>query len=221
MSLAAVGASWLGARSATAEPSDGQAGPSATEEPPAEHDVRLGFGTGLTLGLSDMEERFGDTVTITGSAFHLNLHISPSYQLTPRWALGLRGSWASDAGARGMASSSGEQVDKTRNLWQLTAEGRYQPGTQRGPYVAGSAGYAGAVDSVGSASAWQWAPLVGGALGYDFPVADIFSLGLELRGAYALFDDEGASLTRGGQSERYVYGSSSWLSLNVMGQLGL
>jgi hypothetical protein len=138
---------------------------------------RLNFGTGITLGLSDVEEWGSDTVGVGGSFYHLNLSLAPSWQVAHAWALGARASWASDAGSRGT---------DTRSLWQLGAEARLQPRGLLGPYLAATLGLAGAEDRVGSASALQWAPALGGAAGYDFDLASPVALGLELRGGRQL-----------------------------------
>ena len=182
--------------------------------------LRLGLGCGFALGLTDVEEGGGDSIGV-GQTGYLDLSVAPSYQLTDSWALGPRVSWGFEAGDRGLASSDGEEVDIDRHLWQFAAEGRYQPGVQRGFYGAANAGVAGAMDRVGGVSAWQWAPLVGAALGYEGPITGPLSLGIELRGAFAAFDSEGASLTRGSESTRYVYGGSSFVAVNLTGSFGL
>ena len=150
-----------------------------------------------------------------------SLSIAPSYRLAPSWAVGLRGSWSSDAGARGSASNSGEEVSLTQTLWQLSAEGRYQPGAQQGFYLVLGAGAARVSDSIGSATAAEWGPLLSAAFGYDIGLADFLALGIELRGAFASLSEEGASLERAGATVRYVYGPSSWLGLNLIGQFEL
>jgi hypothetical protein len=196
---------------ADAEEGEGQAAVSA---------VRLGVGCGLALSLTEVEERGGDLVELTQTGY-LDLSFAPSYQLAGRWALGPRVSWGLEAGDRGIASSDGGEVDIDRHLWQLAAEGRYQPGVQRGVYAAANLGIAGAMDRMGGASAWQWAPLVGGALGYDGQVTGPLSLGIELRGSFAAFDSEGARLTRGNESKRYVYGQSAFVGVHLTGSFGL
>jgi hypothetical protein len=226
LSWGALAASLLRTNPAQAEPSaagaaadvhaDSSSAAAAVERP-----LRLSVGTGLTLGLSDVEESRGDQVDIGGSAFLLNLSVAGSYQLSESWALGARGSLASDSGARAQASTTGQDLALTRNLWQFAGEGRYQPGGMWGGYAALNAGAALATDAMGSTSASQWAPLLGSALGYDVEVAPAFALGLELRGGAALFGSQGATLTRAGESATYIYGPSSWLSLNLTGHVAL
>ena len=167
---------------------------------------RLGIGTGLTFGVSEIQERSGDSYGITGMFQPYNLSITPSYQLTSQWAIGVRGGFGTDSGMRG---------DTTRALWELGAEGRYQPETGRGGYAALNAGVVNAVDSVGSDSASLWAPMLGAAAGYDLSAAEALSFGIELRGGLAFFGDEGSSPN--GESDTIVYGTSSWLSFNLTG----
>ncbi len=191
----------------------------ADDSSPARHHFRLGLGTGLTFGVSDIEERSADAYDITGMFQPYNLSVTPSYQLTPRWAVGVRAAFGTDGGMRGTGSSTGEKVSATRTLWELGAEGRHQFGMARGGYVAFNAGAAHAVDSVGTASASQWAPMLGAALGYDLSIAEPLALGVELRGGLAFFGDEGS--TPSSRSETYVYGTSSWISFNLTGHLML
>lgn len=174
--------------------------------------MRLAVGTGLTFGLAEVEKRGSDVVGVYSNAYSWNVSLSSSWPLLQSWALGARGSWSSDAGARGSESSS---------LWQLGAEIRQQPRGWLGPYLAASLGGAAARDSVDGETATQWAPAVGAALGYDFGIGEALALGLELRGGAALFDADGASLRTGSETATYIYGATSWLSLNLSVQLGL
>jgi hypothetical protein len=180
-----------------------------TSEP---HRLRLTLGTGLTLGLADVETQESDVVSISSTFYRWNVSVAPSYQLSRTWALGARGSWSSDAGARGSDSSS---------LWQLGAEVRQQPRGWLGLYLAASLGGAAARDTVGGETVTQWAPVLGAAVGHDFAIAEALDLGLELRGGVALFDPDGASLRTGAETTTVTYGATSWLSLNLTGQLGL
>lgn len=187
---------------------------------PSAPKARMGVGAGVAAELDGVAERDGDRFTLTKTGY-VELSVSPSYQLDETWALGLRTSWGFEAGDRGLASSDAPELEIERHLWQLAAEGRYQPGGQRGFYGSAHAGTAGAMDSIGDATAWQWAPLVGAALGYDAHIAGPLALGIELRGSFAAFGNEGASLARGGGSTRYVYGPSSFVSLHFTASLGL
>ena len=76
------------------------------ETPLAQRALRLSLGTGLTFGLSDVETQQSDVVEMSSSAYLWNVHAAASYRLGSVWALGVRGSWSSDAGARTSASSS-------------------------------------------------------------------------------------------------------------------
>jgi hypothetical protein len=193
--------------------------PAGAPSPSERHYFRLGIGTGLTFGISELEERSGDSDNITGMFQPYNLSVTPSFQLTPHWAFGVRGGVGTDSGARGTSSTSGESVSRTRTLWELGAEGRYQMRVERGGYVALNFGTAGAVDSEGSASASQWAPMLGAALGYDLGIAEPLSIGVEVRGGTAFFGEDGAQPSSEGPS--YVYGTSSWLSFNLTGHFAL
>jgi hypothetical protein len=63
---------------------------------------------------------------------------------------------------------------------------------------------------------------VGAAVGYDFGIGESWALGLELRAGAAFFDPDGASLrTAQAEGVTFIYGATSWLSLNLTGQLGL
>jgi hypothetical protein len=190
-------------------------GSGRAEAPLAQRAVRLSLGTGLTLGLSSVEERRSDVVASSSSAYLWNVHAAASYRLGTAWALGVRAAWSSDAGARAGASSSGSSVELSRELWQIAAEGRFQPRGWLGPYAALSAGWAAAVDREGPASATQWAPMVGASAGYALALADPLSLDLGLTGGLAFFDETGARL-EGSAPTRYAYGSSAWLGASLL-----
>jgi hypothetical protein len=180
-----------------------------TSEP---HRLRLTLGTGLTLGLADVETQESDVVSLANTFYRWNVSIAPSYQLSRTWALAARGSWSSDAGARGTDSSS---------LWQLGSEIRQQPRGWLGLYVAAGLSAAAARDSVGGETVTQWAPALGAAVGHDVGLAEPLALGVELRGGVAFFDPDGASLRTEAGATTVTYGATSWLSLNLTGQLGL
>jgi hypothetical protein len=174
--------------------------------------VRLTLGTGLTLGLSDVETRAGDAISVSSAFYRWNVGVASHWPVSHAWAIGARGSWSSDAGARGTEASS---------LWQLGAEVRHQPRGWLGPYVSASAGAAAARDSVDDSTVTQWAPALGAAAGYDVGVGAALAIGLELRGGVAVFDPDGGSLQTATEAVTVVYGTTSWLSLNLTGQLGL
>jgi hypothetical protein len=216
--VALAGAAGAATPALAVTPADGAASLEFPEgsRAPAAGRFRLGLGTGLALGLSQVEEQSSDTVGSDQSFFRWNLSLAPAYRVSPVWSLGVRGSWSSDAGAR----SSGE-VSVTRTFWQLSADARFQPGGLVGPYLGLGAGQAWAVDNLGSASAVQSAPLLAAAVGHDFGLLEPLALGVELRGGLAFFDSEGAShQARGAERVTYVYGTSSWLSLNLTADLG-
>ena len=189
--------------------------PERPETPLAQRAVRLSLGTGLTFGVSDIETQRSDVVSTSSSAYLWNLHAAASHRLGSAWALGVRGSWSSDAGARATGSSDGRTLEESRAFWQIAAEGRFQPRGWLGPYAALSAGWAAAVDRSGTESATQWAPLLGASVGYAFVVADPLSIDLGLGGGCAFFGEEGVG--RGSDaSPRYTYGTSAWLGASVL-----
>jgi hypothetical protein len=173
---------------------------------------QLGLGTGLTLGLGDVWEQEGDVSGNSGGPLLLDVSLAPSYRVARELALGIRAGVGLDPGSRGIASSSGEYVSLDRRLWHASATGRYQPEPGRGWYLTLSAGVAEIVDSEGSASVSQWAPLLGAAAGYDVPLAELLSLGLELRAAYAPFGEGSGSI----DGRSYDYDVSTWLGAGVV-----
>jgi hypothetical protein len=190
-------------------------GPAPVEAPEASepHGIRLTLGTGLTMGLTSVEKHASDVVDVRSYAYRWNVILATSWPSSRSWALGARGSWSSDAGARGTESSS---------LWQLGAEVRQQPRGWLGPYLAASLGGAAARDTVDGQTATQWAPAVGAAVGYDFGIGESLAVGLELRAGAAFFDDDGAFTgTTSSGAATFIYGTNSWLGLNLTGQLGL
>jgi hypothetical protein len=183
--------------------------------------LQLGLGAGFTVGLGDARVARGDAIGFEGPVILMQLSLTPAYRISPAVALGLRGSFGSDLGSRGSASSSGESLAYDRNLWEAAATLRYQAEPGRGGYIGVSAGAAALVDSEGDASAVQWAlPALGVAVGYDFELARAFAFGLEARAAYADFSGGGAWVTRAsGESSHYSYDTSVWLGLALVGTL--
>jgi hypothetical protein len=180
--------------------------------PPAPSRFQLGLGSGLTLGLGDVWERRGDVTGSSGGPILLDLSLAPSYRVARELALGIRAGVGLDPGSRGTASSSGERVSFDRRLWHASATARYQPRPGRGAYLTLSAGVAQIVDSAGDISASQRAPLFAVAAGYDVHIARPFSLGFELRAAYAPF----VGSSRLSADERYEYDVSAWLGAGVV-----
>jgi hypothetical protein len=208
-----AGAAFL-AGAARAEDAELEA-PERPAAPLAQRPLRLSLGTGLTVGLSDVETQRSDVVETSSSAYLWNVHAAASHRLGAAWALGLRGSWSSDIGARTTGSSDGRTLELSRELWQIAAEARFQPLGWLGPYAALSAGWAAAVDRLGTESTSQWAPLLGASAGYAFVVADPLSIDLGLSGGCAFFDADGAG--RGSDlSPRFTYGTSAWLGASLL-----
>jgi hypothetical protein len=189
------------------------AAPGRFDHQPPLHPYRLGLGTGLLVQVASKDQSFLD---MDGSENVLSVHnLSAAFasQLTPTWGAGLR-----------VAYSSG-QLDEfdpsDHELWQLAAEARWQPEGALGPYAVASAGGVAAVDNYGDTSTWQWAPALGGALGFDVALAGPVALGFELRALAALFPSNGGLFTAE-RADSYVnYGLTSWLSLNMIATLGL
>jgi hypothetical protein len=203
------------AGAARAEEAELEAGARAETPLLAQRALRLSLGTGLTVGLSDVETQRSDVVEYSSSAYLWNVHAAASYRLGSAWALGGHGSWSSDAGARTIGSSDGGSVELSRELWQIAAEARFQPRGWLGPYAALSAGAAASVDRAGNESATQWAPLLGASAGYAFEIADPLSIDLGLTGGLAFFDADGAG-AGSDLSPHFTYGTSAWLGASVL-----
>jgi len=195
--------------------------PASTEEAPARQPAAspsrfaLGLGLGLTWGLGEVWESEGDVISNGGSPIFLDLSVAPSYRVASDFALGLRAGIGLEPGSRGEVSSSGGSVELDRQLWHLSATGRYQPQIGRSWYVALSAGTAAIIDSRGNTSVSQWAPLLGAAAGYDLSVAGWLSLAPELRAAYAPFGEG----SRDSLAGYYDYRVSTWLGAGVVGNI--
>jgi len=170
----------------------------------------LALGTEFAFGLSDARQANSD-VTVSERLALPGLNAAARYRWLDALALGVRVGWQFELGSRGYASSTGETGSYDRNLWQLAAEGRYQPGG-RGWYGAVRGGAAAIIDGQGGESVTQWGPLGGLAFGYDARVAGAFALGLELQASLIGFPDPG---------DGYTYGTSSWLGLGLVGSLGI
>jgi hypothetical protein len=177
-----------------------------------EHEHRLAIGAGFLLGLTSLGEGAID-ITDEGDA-HSDPQLSVAFgsQLTPTWVVGLRMAYA----AKPFYSDVPYHA-----LWQLTAEARWQPEGELGPYAVAGAGGVAAVDDSGGVSAWRLAPAVGGALGFDVALSRPVTLGFELRAMGAVFRDERESFGGAPSEPSIEYGLSSWLGLNVIATLGI
>lgn len=179
------------------------------------------LGSEVAIGLSDAREGHSADLLALESVNLFGLHAAARYRVFDALALGVRWGWATEVGARGYESSSGERGRYDRHLVQLALEGRYQPAAL-GWYAAARGGAAAMTDGVGSRSVTQWGPLGALAFGYDLGVAGPFALGLELQGTLVGFSEEGASYSEGGDvSAWYAYGTSGWLGLGLTGSLGI
>jgi hypothetical protein len=181
----------------------------------------LALGTEMLFGTSDVRAAASDNIAVSSMVL-LGGSASAMVRVLPALAIGLRGGGASELGARGYESSSGESGTFGRSLWQLAATARYQPAGGSAWYGSARAGVAAIIDSAGEDSVTQWGPLGGAALGYDFRITGAFLLGLELQGGLAVFAEEGARLPRkNGEYAAYIYGTSSWLGFGLVGSLGI
>jgi len=178
---------------------------------PPRHEHRLALGTGVLLGISSPEH---GVVDIGGDDVHSDPQLSLAFgsQLTPSWVIGLRLAYA----AKPYFSDVSDHA-----LWQLTAEARWQPEGELGPYAVASAGGVARVDDSGGVSAWHLAPAVGGALGFDVALSGPVTLGFELRALGAVFRNERESFGAERTDPSVEYALSSWLGLNVIATLGI
>jgi hypothetical protein len=177
--------------------------------------LTLALGTEIAFGMSDARQAGNLDVIVLERMDQVGLNAAARYRVLDALALGVRFSWGSELGARGSASSAGESAIYDRNLIQLALEGRYQPGVH-GWFAAVRGGTAAIIDTVDSQSVTQWGPLGGLVLGYDLRVVGAFALGFELQGTLIGFSEEGTRAPAG-----YVYGTSSWLGLGLVGSLGI
>ena len=197
-------------------------GPSPSEDPPEPPRLVLAVGTEMLFGMSDVQAAASDNIAVSSMVL-LGGSAAAMVRAMPALAIGLRVGGASELGARGYESSSGESGSFGRSLWHLAATARYQPAGGSGCYGSASAGVAAIIDSAGDDSVTQWGPLGAAALGYDFRITGAFTLGLELQGSLAGFAEEGARLPRknGEYVATYSYGTSTWLGLGLVGSLGI
>lgn len=212
-----LSAAWLIAAPARAE--TGDAGIAREDEAsgrfefqPPQHELRVAVGTGLLVGLSSAESGFSDTLA-DQRVGALDTSLAVRYQAPSVWSASVRASWSMS----GNAVSA--QLD--RDLWQLAAEGRWQPEGELGPYATLGAGAGLVVDSYRGASSWQWAPLISGALGADIASLGPVALGLELRGIITVFGEAGERFEVDGEQITNAYGAVPWLGLNLIATLGL
>lgn len=177
-----------------------------------QHAHRVSLGTGFLLGLTSPGDGALD-ITDEGEA-HTDPQLSVAFgtQLTQTWVAGLRMAYA----AKPFYSDA-----RYHALWQLTADARWQPEGELGPYAVGSAGGVARVDDSGGVSAWHLAPAVGGALGFDVALSGPVTLGFELRALGAFFRNESESFGAERTDPSVEYGLSSWLGLNVIATLGI
>lgn len=178
---------------------------------PPRHEHRLALGTGALVELSSPGQ---GAVDIGGNDVHSDPQLSAAFgsQLTSRWVIGLRLAYATKPYFSDVRDHS---------LWQLTAEARWQPEGELGPYAVASAGGVARVDDSGGVSAWHLAPAVGGALGFDVALSGPVTLGFELRALGAVSRDETESFGAGRTDPSVEYALSSWLGLNVIATLGI
>lgn len=179
---------------------------------PPQHVHRVALGTGFLLGLTSLGDGAID-ITDEGDA-HSDPQLSVAFgtQLTDTWVAGLRMAYA----AKPFYSDA-----RYHALWQLTADARWQPEGELGPYAVGSAGGVASVDDSGGFSAWHLAPAAGGALGFDVALSGPVTLGFELRALGAFFRNERESFGAERTDPSVEYGLSTWLGLNVIATLGV
>jgi hypothetical protein len=180
---------------------------------PPRHDLQLGVGTGILVGLSRISENRGDMADTGLLPAGVGPSVAVRHQWPSAWSAGLRGVWL----------FTGDRFSVTSGdaFWQLAAEGRWQPEGELGPYAELGAGTMVAINRYGAASSWQWAPLVEGAIGFDVGVVGPIALGFELRGALTFFSAEGESFEVDDELISQAYGTTPWLGLSVSVSLGI
>jgi hypothetical protein len=203
------------ARAAAADDADSspsEAVPGRFGHSPPRHDHRLALGTGVLVGLTSPGQGIADISDEHDAHADPQLSVAFGSQLTPTWVIGLRMAYA----AKPFYSDVSDH-----ELWQLTAEARWQPEGELGPYAVAGAGGVAAVDDSGGVSAWHLAPAVGGALGFDVALSGPVTLGFELRALGAVSRNERESFGAEQSDPSVEYGLSSWLGLNVIATLGV
>jgi hypothetical protein len=200
---------------------EGAAG-EATEVPAPPARWSLGVGSGLSLSLTEREVANFDSIYVDSPVL-ADLTLMPAVQVSPNVSVGALVGWSFEPGDRGLYTAQGSTIEQSTNLWRFGLEARYREGSSVGWYLAGAAGAAAVVDTLGDESLTQLGPLVSAALGLDWRVAAPFALGAEVRLTHAWFSEEGEQIVFAnssvlGNTAEYRYGSTTWLGFNLVGR---
>jgi len=183
---------------ARAEAADAQ----ANDPTPAPAPGEFGVGGFVRYDLGDFCETDGDVVSCTSGRAFVGLEVAPRLRLSRLVSLGVFGTfgWAPGSESRNV-SSDGSHEDRSLTAWRLEAEGRLHPLVDEGIdfWLGADVGVSAVRDAwdvygpgdrfLETRADTELDPVVGAAVGIDFRVAEILSLGPELRGALQ-FDDE-------------------------------
>jgi hypothetical protein len=216
----------LGPGAARAEPAPAVAvstSGESNESTESSADARGGWlvlGSGYMHGLTDASIGGGPGVVAVDNVSFIELAVSPQYPVAADVALGPRLSYGIERGDHGQ-SPSDDSVVFDRQLWQVGVTGRYQPAPRSGPYLGVGSGAAAMVDSFGDLSATQWGLSVEALAGLDLRLASRFALGLELRVVHAVFSDASRRIGTGDEGAVVQYGPTTWLALNLVGNVAL
>lgn len=151
--------------------------------------------TGLAFGdfsRQDSNDTVSGTATLGLAGGGLQAHL----RLGERLVAGVTGQWSGAGGERNSGSADGGPGSFRRHLAAFTAEGRWQFAPVAGMLPWASAGLGAALardqwqaDGAAPGNAWQIAPAVGVAVGFDVALSRAIAVGLELRSHAALFGD--------------------------------
>jgi hypothetical protein len=151
--------------------------------------------TGLAVGdfsRQDSNDTVSGTSTLSLAGGGLQAHL----RLGEHLVAGVAGQWSGAGGERQSANVDGGPGNFRRHLAAFAAEARWQFAKVAGmlPWVSAGLGAALArdqwqADGQEPGNAWQIAPALGAAAGFDVPLTRAFAIGLELRSHAALFGE--------------------------------
>lgn len=151
--------------------------------------------TGLALGDFSRQDS-NDTVSGTGTLSLAGGGLQAHLRLGEHLVAGVAGQWSGAGVERKSANVDGGPGNFRRHLSAFTAEARWQFAKVAGmlPWVSAGLGAALArdqwqADGKDPGNAWQIAPALGAAAGFDVPLHRAFAIGLELRSHAALFGE--------------------------------
>lgn len=151
--------------------------------------------TGLAWG-DFSRQTSNDTVLATGTVSLAGGGLQAHLRLGEHLVVGVAGQWSGAGGERNNSSADGGPGSFRRHLSAATAEARWQWAKRAGmlPWVSAGLGAVLArdqwqADGKDPGNAWQIAPALGVATGFDVPLTRAVAIGVELRSHAALFGD--------------------------------